>query len=100
MISISLCHVVQIAPPSQRPEIVAKRTSFRESFRLKKITRVNSSLMMHPDLPQYQVKIARVRKYRIRDTALFCLSNANVYLQRSVNTGARLTPYKDMYKHM
>ncbi|XP_072764277.1 phospholipid-transporting ATPase IF isoform X2 [Anoplolepis gracilipes] len=58
MISISLCHVVQIAPPSLRPEIVAKRTSFRESFRLKKITRVNSSLMMHPDLPQYQAASA------------------------------------------
>ncbi|XP_029155219.1 probable phospholipid-transporting ATPase IF isoform X3 [Nylanderia fulva] len=58
MISISLCHVVQIAPPSQRPEIVAKRTLFRESFRLKKITRVNSTLMMHPDLPQYQAASA------------------------------------------
>jgi len=57
MISISLCHVVQIAPPSQRPMIEAKRKSFRESFRLSKITRVNSSLMMDPDLPEYQVKI-------------------------------------------
>ncbi|XP_020288805.1 probable phospholipid-transporting ATPase IF isoform X2 [Pseudomyrmex gracilis] len=58
LISISLCHVVQIAPPSHRPEIVALRTSFRESFRLKKITRVNSSLMMHPDLPEYQAASA------------------------------------------
>ncbi|XP_050456062.1 phospholipid-transporting ATPase IF-like isoform X4 [Cataglyphis hispanica] len=58
MISISLCHMVQIAPPSLRPEMIAKRISFRESFRLKKITRVNSSLMMHPDLPQYQAASA------------------------------------------
>ncbi|KYN18060.1 Putative phospholipid-transporting ATPase 12 [Trachymyrmex cornetzi] len=54
MISISLCHLVQIAPPSLRPKVVARRTLFRESFRLKKVTRVNSSLMMHPDLPEYQ----------------------------------------------
>ncbi|KAL6255347.1 hypothetical protein P5V15_013685 [Pogonomyrmex californicus] len=58
MISISLCHVVQIAPPNRRPEIIAKRTQFRESFRLKKVTRVNSSLMMHPDLPEYQAASA------------------------------------------
>lgn len=57
MISISLCHIVHIAPPSRRLEIIAKRTMFRESFRLKKITKVNSSLLMHPDLPEYQVKI-------------------------------------------
>ncbi|XP_026825879.1 probable phospholipid-transporting ATPase IF isoform X2 [Ooceraea biroi] len=58
MISISLCHVVQIAPPSRRPEVIAKRTLFRESFRLKKIKRLNSSLMMHPDLPEYQAASA------------------------------------------
>ncbi|KAL0110201.1 hypothetical protein PUN28_013685 [Cardiocondyla obscurior] len=58
MISISLCHIVQISPPSRRPEIIAKRTQFRESFRLKKVTRVNSSLMMHPDLPEYQAASA------------------------------------------
>ncbi|XP_012530011.2 probable phospholipid-transporting ATPase IF isoform X2 [Monomorium pharaonis] len=58
MISIAVCHVVQIAPPSLRPEIVARRTQFRESFRLKKVTRVNSSLMMHPDLPEYQAASA------------------------------------------
>ncbi|XP_011879867.1 PREDICTED: probable phospholipid-transporting ATPase IF isoform X2 [Vollenhovia emeryi] len=58
MMSISLCHMVQIAPPSQRPEIIARRTLFRESFRLKTITRVNSSLMMHPDLPEYQAASA------------------------------------------
>lgn len=58
MISISLCHIVQIAPPSRRPEVIAKRTMFRESFRLKKVTRVNSSLMMHPDLPEYQAASA------------------------------------------
>ncbi|XP_077267096.1 phospholipid-transporting ATPase IH-like [Temnothorax americanus] len=55
VISLSLCHIVQIAPPRQRPEIIARRTLFREKFRLKKITRVNSSLMTHPDLPQYQI---------------------------------------------
>lgn len=66
MISISLCHVVQIAPTSLRPEVIARRTTFRESFRLRKITRVNSSLMMHPDLPEYQVKIAAcVRKFAV-----------------------------------
>ncbi|XP_024876630.1 probable phospholipid-transporting ATPase IF isoform X1 [Temnothorax curvispinosus] len=58
VISLSLCHIVQIAPPSHRPEIIARRTLFRESFRLKKITRVNSSLMMHPDLPEYQAASA------------------------------------------
>ncbi|XP_018398443.1 PREDICTED: probable phospholipid-transporting ATPase IF [Cyphomyrmex costatus] len=58
MISISLCHMVQIAPPSLRSEIIARRTLFRESFRLKKVTRVNSSLMMHPDLPEYQAASA------------------------------------------
>ncbi|XP_032670766.1 probable phospholipid-transporting ATPase IF isoform X2 [Odontomachus brunneus] len=58
MISISLCHMVHIAPPSQRPVVIARRTLFRESFRLKKITRVNSSLMMHPDLPEYQAASA------------------------------------------
>ncbi|XP_011166374.2 probable phospholipid-transporting ATPase IF isoform X2 [Solenopsis invicta] len=58
MMGISLCHVVQIAPPSLRPEIIARRTEFRESFRLKKVTRVNSSLMMHPDLPEYQAASA------------------------------------------
>ncbi|XP_018306223.1 probable phospholipid-transporting ATPase IF [Mycetomoellerius zeteki] len=58
MISISLCHLVQIAPPSRRPEVVTRRTLFRESFRLKKVTRVNSSLMMHPDLPEYQAASA------------------------------------------
>jgi len=57
MTSISLCHVVRIAPPSLHHEIIAKRTLFRESFKLKKIKRINSSLMMHPDLPEYQVKI-------------------------------------------
>ncbi|XP_014470440.1 PREDICTED: probable phospholipid-transporting ATPase IF [Dinoponera quadriceps] len=58
MISISLCHVVHIAPPSQRPVIMARRTIYRESFRSKKITRVNSSLLMHPDLPEYQAASA------------------------------------------
>ncbi|KAG7189384.1 hypothetical protein KM043_017031 [Ampulex compressa] len=58
MISISLCHVVQIAPPSRRPSIIARRSEYRESFRLRKITKVNSSLMMHPDLPEYQAASA------------------------------------------
>lgn len=56
MMSISLCHVVRIAPSRLHSEVIAKRALFRESFRLKKIKRVNSSLMMHPDLPEYQVK--------------------------------------------
>lgn len=72
MMSISLCHVVHIAPPSRRPEVIVRRTLFRESFRLKKITRVNSSLMMHPDLPEYQVKIAIHAQHQIHDSA-FCM---------------------------
>ncbi|XP_078052193.1 phospholipid-transporting ATPase IF, partial [Augochlora pura] len=58
MISISLCHTVQISPPSIRPSVIARRVEYRESFRQKKITRVNSSLMMHPDLPEYQAASA------------------------------------------
>ncbi|XP_076683090.1 phospholipid-transporting ATPase IF isoform X2 [Andrena cerasifolii] len=58
MISLALCHTVQITPPSQRPAVIARRTEFRESFRQKKILRVNSSLMMHPDLPEYQAASA------------------------------------------
>nr|XP_033338389.1 probable phospholipid-transporting ATPase IF [Megalopta genalis]XP_033338398.1 probable phospholipid-transporting ATPase IF [Megalopta genalis] len=58
MISISLCHTVQVSPPSVRSTVIARRVEYRESFRLKKITRVNSSLMMHPDLPEYQAASA------------------------------------------
>ncbi|XP_076284102.1 phospholipid-transporting ATPase IF [Lasioglossum baleicum] len=58
MISIALCHTVQISPPSVRPSVVAKRIEYRESFRQKKVTRVNSSLLMHPDLPEYQATSA------------------------------------------
>ncbi|KAL2720927.1 phospholipid-transporting ATPase IF-like isoform X3 [Vespula squamosa] len=54
MMSISLCHVVQIAPSSRKSTISTKRLEYRESFRLKTITKVNSSLLMHPDLPEYQ----------------------------------------------
>ncbi|XP_015172643.1 PREDICTED: probable phospholipid-transporting ATPase IF [Polistes dominula] len=54
MISISLCHVVQIAPPSQKSIISSKRLEYRKSFRLKETTKINSSLLMHPDLPEYQ----------------------------------------------
>lgn len=57
MISISVCHTVQITPPSQRENIAAKRREFRESFRQKKILQVHSSLLMDPELPEYQVKI-------------------------------------------
>nr|XP_031846306.1 probable phospholipid-transporting ATPase IF isoform X1 [Nomia melanderi]XP_031846314.1 probable phospholipid-transporting ATPase IF isoform X1 [Nomia melanderi] len=58
MLSISLCHTVQLSPPSMRPNVIARRIEYRESFRQKKITRVNSSLMMHPDLPEYQAASA------------------------------------------
>ncbi|XP_076395905.1 phospholipid-transporting ATPase IF [Megachile rotundata] len=58
MISIALCHVVQISPPSQRLSVIAKRTEYRKSFRLKKVTQLNSSLLMHPDLPEYQAASA------------------------------------------
>ncbi|KAK2580780.1 hypothetical protein KPH14_011515 [Odynerus spinipes] len=54
MISISLCHVVQIASPCRKSEISMKRSEYRKSFRSKTITKVNSSLLMHPDLPEYQ----------------------------------------------
>ncbi|XP_043667422.1 phospholipid-transporting ATPase IF-like isoform X2 [Vespula pensylvanica] len=54
MMSISLCHVVQIAPSSRKLTISTKRLEYRESFKSKKITKVNSSLLMHPDLPEYQ----------------------------------------------
>ncbi|XP_011501705.1 PREDICTED: probable phospholipid-transporting ATPase IF [Ceratosolen solmsi marchali] len=54
MLSISLCHTVHIAPPTQKAKAQLRRAEYRESFRLKKITTVNSSLMMHPDLPEYQ----------------------------------------------
>lgn len=36
MISIALCHTVQISPLSQKPSIVMKRKEFRKSFRQKK----------------------------------------------------------------
>ncbi|XP_053972565.1 phospholipid-transporting ATPase IF [Hylaeus volcanicus] len=58
MISISLCHTVQITPPSQKPAVVARRIEFRESFRQKKNLHVNSSLLMDPDLPEYQATSA------------------------------------------
>ncbi|XP_015439518.1 PREDICTED: probable phospholipid-transporting ATPase IF [Dufourea novaeangliae] len=58
MISISLCHTVQISPPSLMPSVIANRIEYRASFRQKKITRVNSSLLMHPDLPEYQAASA------------------------------------------
>lgn len=54
MISISLCHVVQIVPARRMSEISLKRAEYRKSFKAKKITKVNSSLLMHPDLPEYQ----------------------------------------------
>lgn len=55
MLSISLCHDVQIAPAKQKAKAQIKREEFRESFHLREVVRVNSSLMMHPDLPEYQV---------------------------------------------
>ncbi|XP_024937348.1 probable phospholipid-transporting ATPase IF isoform X3 [Cephus cinctus] len=58
MISISLCHAVHIAPPSQKASIMARRSFFRESFRQKKTTVINSSLLMDPDLPEYQAASA------------------------------------------
>ncbi|XP_066584351.1 phospholipid-transporting ATPase IF-like isoform X2 [Prorops nasuta] len=58
MISISICHVVQIAPPSHRASIIARRSEYRKSFKLKKITKINSTLLMHPDLPEYQAASA------------------------------------------
>ncbi|XP_034184560.1 phospholipid-transporting ATPase IF isoform X1 [Osmia lignaria lignaria] len=58
MISISLCHSVQITPPSQRKNIIARRTEYRKSYRLRKILQLNSSLLMHPDLPEYQAASA------------------------------------------
>lgn len=62
MMSISLCHVVQIAPSSRKLTISTKRLEYRESFKSKKITKVNSSLLMHPDLPEYQVRMTIFKK--------------------------------------
>ncbi|XP_046588400.1 phospholipid-transporting ATPase IF isoform X1 [Neodiprion lecontei] len=58
MIGITLCNVVHIAPSSQRASIVARRSVFRKSFREKKTTVVNSSLLMDPNLPEYQAASA------------------------------------------
>ncbi|KAK1123006.1 hypothetical protein K0M31_008642 [Melipona bicolor] len=58
MISISLCHSVQISPPSQKSNIIRKRTEYRESFKQKRILQLNSSLLMDPDLPEYQAASA------------------------------------------
>ncbi|XP_076762998.1 phospholipid-transporting ATPase IF [Xylocopa sonorina] len=58
MISLALCHTVQISPPSQKVSVIARRKEYRESFRQKKIRHVNSSLLMHPDLPEYQAASA------------------------------------------
>ncbi|XP_061935373.1 phospholipid-transporting ATPase IF-like isoform X5 [Apis cerana] len=54
MISIALCHTVQISPLSQKASVILKRKEFRKSFKQKKILHVDSSLLMHPDLPEYQ----------------------------------------------
>ncbi|XP_011298118.1 probable phospholipid-transporting ATPase IF isoform X2 [Fopius arisanus] len=58
MIAISLCHSVHVAPRVLMQSIAAKRTAFRESFRQRSITRVNSSLLMDPTLPEYQAASA------------------------------------------
>ncbi|XP_014213401.1 probable phospholipid-transporting ATPase IF [Copidosoma floridanum] len=54
MLAISVCHDAHIAPPSQKAKAKMLRTVFRESFRVKKHARINSSLMMDPDLPEYE----------------------------------------------
>lgn len=59
--AISLCHSVHVAPPILMDSIAAKRVAFRASFRQRSITRVNSSLLMHPDLPEYQVGIKKIK---------------------------------------
>lgn len=58
MIAISLCHSVHVAPPMLMESIAAKRTAFRASFRQKSFMRVNSSLLMDPNLPEYQAASA------------------------------------------
>ncbi|CAK9806962.1 Phospholipid-transporting ATPase IF [Anthophora plagiata] len=58
LISLALCHSVQISPPSQRSSVIAKRKEFRRSFKEKKVLQVNSSLLMDPDLPEYQAASA------------------------------------------
>ncbi|XP_061935372.1 phospholipid-transporting ATPase IF-like isoform X4 [Apis cerana] len=58
MISIALCHTVQISPLSQKASVILKRKEFRKSFKQKKILHVDSSLLMHPDLPEYQATSA------------------------------------------
>ncbi|XP_058801756.1 phospholipid-transporting ATPase IF-like isoform X2 [Phymastichus coffea] len=58
MLSLSLCHCVHIAPPLQRAKAELNRVEFRESLRLRKPVRLNSSLMMDPALPEYQATSA------------------------------------------
>ncbi|KAF7997896.1 hypothetical protein HCN44_009294 [Aphidius gifuensis] len=58
LMAISLCHSVHVAPPILMDSIALKRAAFRASFRQRSITRVNSSLLMHPDLPEYQAASA------------------------------------------
>ncbi|XP_043284852.1 phospholipid-transporting ATPase IF [Venturia canescens] len=58
MMSLSLCHSVHIAPEQLQSSVAIKRAEYRESFRQKRVTRVNSSLMMDPALPEYQAASA------------------------------------------
>ncbi|XP_023288615.1 probable phospholipid-transporting ATPase IF isoform X2 [Orussus abietinus] len=58
LISISLCHVVHIAPPYRRISISQRRSAFRESFKLKRTSTLDSSLLMDPELPVYQAASA------------------------------------------
>ncbi|CAB0041003.1 unnamed protein product [Trichogramma brassicae] len=54
-LGVAICHSVQVASAPQRAKARLKRSEYRESFRSKRITRLNSSLMMDPELPEYEV---------------------------------------------
>ena len=55
MLSISLCHDVHIAPSEYKAKVEQERRNFRESYESKRTSSINSSLIMDPSLPEYQV---------------------------------------------
>uniref|UniRef100_A0ABD2X6E1 Phospholipid-transporting ATPase n=1 Tax=Trichogramma kaykai TaxID=54128 RepID=A0ABD2X6E1_9HYME len=57
-LGVAICHSVQVASAPQRAKARLKRSEYRESFRSKRITRLNSSLMMDPELPEYEAASA------------------------------------------
>ncbi|XP_003485770.1 probable phospholipid-transporting ATPase IF isoform X1 [Bombus impatiens] len=90
MISLSLCHSVQISPPSQTPGVIARRTEYRASFKQKKILQVNSSLLMDPNLPEYQA--ASADEKALVEASARC----GVVFQKCTNDVIELKIYKNI----